>query len=482
LRVLIKNENLWIFPIVLLFIIINALLIYKGHFWLNFLPFVILILFFAIFSLDTLMFIIIALVPLSIPLSKLIHGINSRVDLPVEPIVAGIMILFFIKIIYNESFDKRILKHPITLAISFNLAWILISCVTSTMPVISIKFFLSRLWFVVVFYFIATQFFAKYQNTIKYIWFYSFSMVVVIVYFLIRLNIEGLTNQLAANWVVEPFYNDHTAYAAALCLLIPNLIGIFFIKKKTNFFIKFLQITLILFYLMALVLSYSRAAWLSLVLALGFFFGMFLGLRLRFMFLIIGVLVGLFFIFKTEIIIGLERNKQDSSNNLSKHIKSISNINSDASNMERINRWNCAMRMFKDKPVFGFGPGTYMFKYAPYQVKSEKTIISTNEGNGGNAHSEYLGPLSESGLFGFLSFLAIVITTMYTASKIYFKTKRRKVKILAISLLVGLFSYYLHGAMNNFLDTDKLSALFWGFTAMIVALDVYHSPKLADKD
>jgi len=29
--------------------------------------------------------------------------------------------------------------------------------------------------------------------------------------------------------------------------------------------------------------------------------------------------------------------------------------------------------------------------------------------------------------------------------------------------------------LNNFLDTDKASALFWGFTAAIVALDVYHT-------
>ena len=44
----------------------------------------------------------------------------------------------------------------------------------------------------------------------------------------------------------------------------------------------------------------------------------------------------------------------------------------------------------------------------------------------------------------------------------------------ALAVLVGLVSYYLHGMLNNFLDTDKISALFWGFTAMLVAMDVYH--------
>ncbi|HEY9125227.1 MAG TPA: hypothetical protein VIO15_12865, partial [Bacteroidales bacterium] len=101
-----------------------------------------------------------------------------------------------------------------------------------------------------------------------------------------------------------------------------------------------------------------------------------------------------------------------------------------------------------------------------------------NRGDVGNSHSEYLGPLAESGILGTLSFLFIIITTMATASKLYFRSKRRKVRVMAITLLVAMITYYTHGFMNNFLDTDKLSALFWGFTAMIVALDVYHAKKL----
>ncbi len=74
-----------------------------------------------------------------------------------------------------------------------------------------------------------------------------------------------------------------------------------------------------------------------------------------------------------------------------------------------------------------------------------------------------------------LSFLGIVLTTLFTASKIFFTSKRKKVKLLALALLVGLISYDIHGGMNDFLDLDKLSCLFWGFTAMIVALDIYHN-------
>jgi len=68
----------------------------------------------------------------------------------------------------------------------------------------------------------------------------------------------------------------------------------------------------------------------------------------------------------------------------------------------------------------------------------------------------------------------VIGTTIYTGLRVYFTSKRRSIRIFSLAVLIGLFSYYFHGLMNNFLDTDKISVLFWGFTAMLVAMDVYH--------
>jgi O-antigen ligase len=168
----------------------------------------------------------------------------------------------------------------------------------------------------------------------------------------------------------------------------------------------------------------------------------------------------------------LERNNTESSANLAEHVSSMSNISSDASNLERLNRWSCALRMFADKPVFGYGPGTYMFQYAPYQLTGDRTIISTNSANGGNAHSEYLGPMAESGLFGPISVLMLIFVVVYSGIHTYSRTNDKRLKTLVMGALLGLMTYYIHGIMNNFLDTDKLSVPFWGFTAIIVAIDI----------
>jgi O-antigen ligase len=189
--------------------------------------------------------------------------------------------------------------------------------------------------------------------------------------------------------------------------------------------------------------------------------------------LVIGV--GLFFMFRFQFLDKLEKNKQDSSTDFIEHVQSISNISSDASNLERINRWAAAIRLFEERPIFGWGPGTYQFVYAPYQRAKEKTIISTNYGDMGNAHSEYIGPMSESGILGMLTFLGIVVTVIMTAMRVYRRAGSKEVKLLSLMIMLGLVSYYVHGVMNNFLDSDKASVPFWGFTAILVALDIYHS-------
>jgi uncharacterized membrane protein len=40
-------------------------------------------------------------------------------------------------------------------------------------------------------------------------------------------------------------------------------------------------------------------------------------------------------------------------------------------------------------------------------------------------------------------------------------------------LILGLVVYWIHGIMNYFLDTEKVSVIYWGFIAAVVALDLY---------
>jgi O-antigen ligase len=221
-----------------------------------------------------------------------------------------------------------------------------------------------------------------------------------------------------------------------------------------------------------LLLSYTRAAWISILFATFILALILLKIRFRYI-LVAGILAVIYFTGqRTAIVQRMERNRQVSSATLSEHVQSISNITTDESNLERLNRWNAALRMFRERPVFGWGPGTYMFKYAPFQVSSEKTGISTDFGDLGNAHSEYIGPLAESGMLGTISFSLVAILSLTTGFRVLAKIRSRKLKHITLGLILGFITYLVHGTLNNFLDTDKASALFWGFTAVFVSLDI----------
>ncbi|MBU0764506.1 MAG: O-antigen ligase family protein [Bacteroidetes bacterium] len=463
----------WVYAISILFIAVNALCISQEWYYFMVVPFVLIVLAFGIFALDRLLLLTVFMVPLSIPLLELIPGVEFDMYLPTEPLLAGILILFIAKLLFDRSFDRKIVFHPVSIMIYLNVLWIFVTCITSTMPLVSFKFFIARLWFLASFYFLATQLFRNQKNMMRFSWLYVLPLLIVIGYTLVRHFQFGLYNQEVANFVPNPFYSDHTSYGAVLAMFFPVFFG-FGLMRTYKPHIRIIIWTITATLLFAIVLSYTRATWVSLIASLVFFILVLLGLRFRGVLILLGLAVIAFLYFRSDIMMNLKQNRQASSADISEHIQSISNITSDDSNMERLNRWYCAFRMFNERPVFGWGPGTYMFTYAPFQFSYEKTLISTNAGDLGNAHSEYIGPLAESGLLGSVTFLLIVFSSLYTGMKVFRKTRKRELKILSIVTLLGLVTYFIHGTMNNFLDTDKASAPFWGFIAILVALDVYH--------
>jgi len=468
-----KNKLIWVYSLIALFIVLNGLFMSKEIFWLPVIPVVLYILLLAVFSLDKVLMLIVFCTPLAINLQDLDFGLG--ISLPTEPLMAGILVIFIVKLFHGRGFDKKIIKHPVTIAIFFNLIWIAITTITSSLPVVSIKFLIARFWFVICFYFLATQLFRNIENVKRFTWLYIIPLTIVIFYTLITHAQYGFEEE-PAHWVMSPFYNDHTAYGAILAMFFPILI-VFIGSKISTFPVRFSAGILFVIFIVAIVLSYTRAAWLSLVAAFMVYLVFLFRIKLRTIVTgILGLLIAIFLI-GDQVMMRLEKNRQDSSDDITEHVQSISNISSDASNLERINRWNSALRMFAEKPFFGWGPGTYMFRYAPFQRSADKTIISTNSGDKGNAHSEYIGPLAESGVFGAISFLIIIICTTYTASKLYQNHPDPKIRALTMGIFLGLVTYFIHGALNNFLDTDKAAVPFWGFIAMLVAMDVYHTPE-----
>lgn len=473
-KFIVKYQTIITVILTVLFVIINLILIANVQFyWLLALPLLLVIISLYIFSLDKLLLLISALTPLSIKLSE--FGYDIGVSIPAEPLLLGVLILFILRF-FTYSIDLKLLKHPLTILIGLHILWIFLTSFVSEIPIVSFKFLISQLSYIIPFYFLGIILFKQIKNFYKFNWLYIISFVGVIFYTFYRHSTMGFSEE-TGHWVMSPFYNDHTAYGGMLVFFIP------FIIKNVNSekgFSKLASILLLVLFSIALVLSYSRAAWIS----LGAMLALFLILKFKISFKLLG-LIGLFFALilwssQSFIVEYLEKNRQDSSDHLVEHIESITNISSDVSNLERINRWQVAIRLFKERPIQGWGSGCYQFVYAPFQKASERTIISTNAGDHGGTHSEFLRPLAERGVIGFLLMLLIVIYMLYTGIKVYSQSEDQQIKSIALVATLSLFGFFIHGLLNEFLDSDKAAVPVWAYAALIISLDLYHKNKKSE--
>lgn len=440
------------------------------------LPVVLVVIYFYMVSLDKVLLLITFTTPLAVNISD--SSLGSALSIPAEPLMMGVVMVFVLNLLFRNHYNRKLSTHPMAYLIYLYLFWMMVTLLTSSMPWVSLKHFLSRLWFVIPFFFVAVAVFRKKQNIHWFYALYIAALSVVVGYTLIR-HAHYDFSEDAGHWVMTPFYNDHTAYGAALAMYIPVLAG-FVIYPRISLFKRLTALLFFVLFSVAIVLSYTRAAWLSLFAAAIVFLIVLAKIKFRWLVLALLLAGGTIFTFHQQIIDRMEKNKQDSSSNFDQHLQSMSNISSDASNLERLNRWNAALLMFEQRPWMGWGPGTYQFVYAPFQLARDRTVISTNTGDRGTAHSEYLGPLSEEGIPGLLIVLALFGYAIFLGLKLY-RSENREMKVLSLMTTLGLLTYMVHGLMNNFLSTDKLSVPVWGFMAVLVALDVYRLKESENK-
>ena len=471
-------DTRWMYAFGFVFVGLNLYLLYREELTGVAIAAALLLIYTAIYHLDKLFLFIVFFTPLSINIEEFVGG-DIGLFLPTEPLLFGMLLLIILNQLQRNYFDTEFIRHPVTIIFILQLCWIFLTCITSELPLVSAKFFLTKLWFIIPVYFFGYLFFQKEKNIYWFIWLYIASLSVVVIYTLTNHAMNGFDEE-SGHWVMFPFFKDHTSYGAILALVYPVLFG-FLLGRKNNPLVQITLIFLVLLFGFGIMMSYTRAAWLSLV-AAGVVY-LLIRFKIRFRYLLaLGVIALVYVALSwTQIMHALEKNNAEhATENMDERIESMANITSDASNLERLNRWGSAVRLWQERPTVGWGPGTYAMVYAPYQLSSGKTIISTNSGNRGNAHSEYLGPLSEQGWPGMLLMIVLVGYIMYTGITLYIRMPAGDLRMIVLVLVLGLVTYFVHGVLNNYLDTDKATIPVWGFTAIIVMLDLkYKQP--ADK-
>jgi len=411
------------------------------------------------------------------PLS--VHLIDERystvnLSIPTEPIIILLFIGVLLKLISSRTLKFPEVSVMLSVLIIADFGWLLVTAITSTMPLISVKYVLMKSWYLVVFYFLLSRYFQHESMAKKFIWLFTISIVLLAAYTLFMHSQGGFSRSYAYT-AMRPFLPDHGMYAACVSFVVPVLF-VFALHGswlKYGLWLRVVCVLLFLFLVVAVALSFTRASWVSLVAALGIY--ALLRMKIRFHYLVLIALVGGAYLASNmdNLLTGLSRNKKESDDNIENHLQSVGNVSSDPSNLERFNRWSSASRMWEEKPVVGWGPGTYTFQYGQFQLPHEMTIISTNAGTLGGIHSEYLRPLAESGLPGAVLFVSIVVWVF----SLGFKQQRvlsGSAKYLSLAVFLGLVTYFTHAVLNNYIEFDKIAVPLYSFMAVLTAIEIKH--------
>lgn len=465
------KENKIIIGFSILYIALSVYLIWVDLTYLVLAPIGLLAIYFAIFYTEYTYLALAFLTPLSINIEEYTDSFGLYI--PTEPLLFGLMLLLLFQHVQKNIIDKEVWKNPIIWAVGFYLIWTFLTSFTSTHPLVSFKFLLARLWFIVPLLFFGPRIFNKPINIIRFIWLFCIAMCIAICYTLV-VHASYNFGEQEGHWVMWPFFKDHTIYGATIAFATPMIFGLYF-SKKHDPLIQVVLLGMIGIILIGLFFSYTRAAWVSIIAALMVL--TVIKLKIKFSILAtIGsiILVTLFFTWDS-IQMELERNKQEhTTEQFGEKLQSAANVTTDASNLERLNRWSCAISMFEERPLLGFGPGTYAFEYARFQAPENLTIISTNFGDLGNAHSEYLGPMAEMGILGLVAMIFIVVAIFYKSITLYIKwpVEEKQMRVLLLAMILSLVTYFVHGFLNNYLDADKAAVPIWTFCAAFIGLEI----------
>ncbi|NOX89696.1 MAG: hypothetical protein GXO77_11765 [Calditrichaeota bacterium] len=245
---------------------------------------------------------------------------------------------------------------------------------------------------------------------------------------------------LAYFYKIVGTYTTPTLFVACITHALPVGLVLYYLNKNEN--TKNIILFLIGLILLAVLLSGIRAAWLAAFVGIGFFFllkdlnliKIWLSKRyIKIFTLIAGLVLTVF------LIVTLYQIRPASAN-------------------ARLLIWRISLNMIKDHPIIGIGLGNFAVKYMNYQAEFFKNPANMDKwanvaGNVNHAHNEFLQIFVETGILGFLLFLALLFFIYRDSLTLIISNKLNKedyllllgsISSISIILVLSFFGFFLY--------------------------------------
>ena len=125
--------------------------------------------------------------------------------------------------------------------------------------------------------------------------------------------------------------------------------------------------------------------------------------------------------------------------------------------------WKAAGMIFRDHMFIGTGPGTFSYIYLKYRNNEPMTRRKANEYMG-SCHNEFLEIASTTGIFGLLAFCGIIVNVLYIGF-ILFRASPEKHRIFLLSILSCCIAYIVH--IFTLFPTISSEIIWWFYIALI---------------
>ncbi|MDW8301738.1 MAG: O-antigen ligase family protein [Bacteroidia bacterium] len=452
--------------------IVQSILFGSGNIAAYLIPFAIpltlLVFYFSFFNLKNLYYLIILTIPFSI---EVVLPGNYGMSLPSEPLMFGMMLLFITQLLFS-NIDKSYFNHPVTFFIFLFVAWLVVTTFQSTHVWVSVKFIIMKCWFILVFYLFTVYLLNATQNISKILAFYIVGMGLVVIYTLLNHAKYSFDFAHSSN-VMRPFFRNHVNYGATIAAIYPYLLIGAFHKPLNIQWRRVLQILLVICTI-GLLFTYTRASYAA-IFFLPFIYIVYqrklVSLSLGIILVATAIFINFFFSNYYYMKYALEGQYTEfHPDSYVKQLQATARMK-DVSTMERFYRWIAAYNMIRAKPIWGFGPGTFIFEYRNYTVEAFRTSVSDNPENSG-LHSQYLTYWVETGWIGMLLHVGFTIYILIFASKVYHACKDITDKKQVIAATLSLITIVIHNIVNDLLEVDKLASLYFIAIAIVVHIDM----------
>lgn len=399
-------------------------------------------------------------------------------DFPTELILIVITAVgLLLGLAKSNRISSTYFTHPITLLIIVQFAWIAVTTITSTEITISIKYILAKSWYIIPFY--GFSFFALKQKSdfLKHFGVLLLGVCLACVYVWFNHAQTGFAFS-EINRSVYPIFRNHVNYA---CIILFTLPFLWLYIKESNSRYKPLLFALGLYFLASIFFSYTRAAMGAVIIgiAASYIFKFRLALPAIVLSLIIATLVTVHLIQNNEFIqFAPDYNKTISHQKFNDLIDATAK-GEDISTMERAYRWVAGYYMVKEKPLVGFGPGSFFSNYQEYAITAFKTYVSDNPEKS-TIHNYYFLLLVEQGFIGLLLFLSICITAILRGQFLYHQSDGFE-KQLVMASLVCLIMVLTINVINDMVESIKTGSFFFLSLAFIVQADILFQKTLKEE-